>query len=115
MQTQYTHIPDDESYTVFRESQFAHALRNRIASLEAAPDWSVQFQSIPANPDAVAIACRDQEGQVVPGTPNPSEYIFTRAAHEGYDGDSSTASVQAELERLEEFLARVKDAFRSKP
>jgi len=114
MKTQYAHIPDDDTYAIFRNSAFARTIRRRIASLEADDGWSVQLQQVPQNPDAVTIACRDDAGRIVPGTASPGEYVFTRSAHEDYDNDPASSRVQTELDRLEEFLVRVKDAFRSK-
>ena len=113
MDTQYAHIPENETYRIFRDSKFARAIRDRIASVQADPNWSIHFELLPSNCDVVTIACRDQSERIVHGTPEHGEYIFTRRAHEVYDGESAAPRAQGELAQLEEFLARVKDVVRS--
>ena len=112
MKVNYSNLPENECTEIFFRSNFASLISSRLDDLVEFNDGEYEIFIHPTgNPDSITLVCRDvTSGSPRPGTPKHGDYCFERSSFEVYDHDSNDIGVARDLQKLEEFMFRVKNS-----
>ncbi len=112
MKTDYSKLPADRSYDVFRNSEFSKVIDDKLSSLaiKGKGKCTIVFRPVTDNPEAVSFSCFDLNADTVcAGTPDVGKFLLTKRAYEDFRGNRSNSdNVKRDLKRIDEFLYAVK-------
>lgn len=112
MKTDYSHLPADKQYDIFRNTEFSKVIEDKLSAfvIMGTTKCRIIFRAIDDNPDVVSFSCFDLDTKTTcKGTPEAGKFLLTRRAYEDFrGGHSNSDNVKKDLKRIDEFLFEVK-------
>ena len=112
MKTDYSQLPANRQYDIFKNSEFSAVIEDRLSALviKGTTKCVIIFRPVDDNPDVVSISCFDLDAKTTcKGTPEAGKFALTRRAYEDFRGKHSNSdNVKRDLKRIDEFLFEVK-------
>ena len=116
MKTDYSKLPAETPYDIFRNSDFAKIVDDKLLALviKGEKKARIVFRQVADTPDAVSFSCFDfSTNEICKGTPEAGKYLLTRKAYEDFaKGFSNSENVKRDLKKVDEFLYDVKAGLR---
>ena len=116
MKTDYSHLPADKQYDIFRQSDFTAVVDDRLSGLviKGANRCVIVFRHVSDNPDVVSFSCYDLDAKTTrKGTPEAGKFLLAKRAYEDFRNiHSNSDHVKRDLKRIDEFLYEVKQGRR---
>jgi len=112
MKTDYSHLPADKQYDLFRNSEFSAVVDDRLSGLviKGTSRCVIVFRPVADNPDVVSFSCYDLDTKTTyKGTPEAGKFLLNKRAYEDFrNRHSNSDNVKRDLKRIDEFLYEVK-------
>jgi hypothetical protein len=114
MKIDYSHLPKDKRYDVFRNTDFSRVVEDKLSALviKGEKKCVIAFHPVADNPDAVSFSCFDPTTKSsYTGTPEAGKFLLTKKAYDDFrNRHSNSDDVKRDLRRIDEFLHEVKAA-----
>ncbi len=112
MKIDYSNLPADKQYDIFRKSDFSAVVDDKFSALviKGGKKCVIVFRPVDDNPNGVSFSCFDLDAKTTcKGTPEACKFLLTRGAYEDFRGNHTNSdNVKRDLKRIDEFLYEVK-------